>query len=227
MNNHKNNSDSSILKCKNISKAYNNKLIFKNINFNINSGEYIAIMGESGVGKSTFLNLIAGLDQPNQGQIFFDGDEISSFDEQKSTLFRREKIGFIFQSFHLIPYLTLFQNIAIPLKLNSLPENIIKNLLKRVGLHGREKDFPYQLSGGEMQRVAILRAIVHRPSLLLADEPTGNLDTQTSRDILDLIRTEINKNKSTAIIVTHSDIAAASADRVFLLTEAGLNEVKR
>jgi putative ABC transport system ATP-binding protein len=179
-------------------------------------------MGDSGVGKSTLLNLIAGLDNVDGGAILIDGVAISSLDDDVATRLRRQKLGFIFQAFHVLPHLTVQQNVALPLLLNGAPQGRALELLAAVGLDGRGNDFPRQLSGGEMQRVAIARALVHRPTLILADEPTGNLDPDTAHEVLALLRQEIKANGASAIMVTHSATAAASADRILLMTAEGL-----
>ena len=214
------------LECRQLSKSYGGRAVLSAINLQLNAGEYIAIMGESGVGKSTLLNVIAGLDTPDSGDLSIDGVPLRELDDRQATLLRREKLGFIFQAFHLLPHLTVAQNIALPLLLNQMPTERATLLLESVGLDGRGQDFPRQLSGGEMQRVAIARALVHRPRLLLADEPTGNLDPDTAHDILKLLRREISSSGASAIIVTHSPAAAASADRVLLLGRDGLRQVE-
>lgn len=197
------------------------------LNYTLNAGEYVAVMGESGVGKSTLLNLIAGLDTPDSGEIVINGVAISSLDDDAATKLRREQFGFIFQAFHVLPHLTLAQNIALPLLLNgSEATERVAQMLEQVGLQGRGDDFPRQLSGGELQRVAIARALIHRPKLVLADEPTGNLDPDTAHEILQLIRHEIKANGAMGILVTHSHAAAATADRVLQLTKAGLQPVE-
>jgi len=213
------------LECRQLSKSYGGRAVLSAINLQLNAGEYIAIMGESGVGKSTLLNVIAGLDTPDSGNLRIDGVPLRELDDRQATLLRREKLGFIFQAFHLLPHLTVAQNIALPLLLNQMPTERAALLLEAVGLDGRGEDFPRQLSGGEMQRVAIARALVHRPRLLLADEPTGNLDPETANDILQLLRREISSSGASAIIVTHSPAAAASADRVLLLGRDGLRHI--
>ncbi len=216
-----------MLELKNLTKSYSPaRQVISNLTYTLAPGEYVAIMGESGVGKSTLLNLIAGLDHPDGGEILIDNRSMAALDDEAATKLRREKFGFIFQAFHLLPHLTLEQNVALPLLLKgeAIGERAMQ-MLAAVGLKGREHDFPRQLSGGEMQRVAIARALVHKPALILADEPTGNLDPDTAGGILALLRNEIKANRASAIIVTHSHAAAATADRVLTLSNQGLREV--
>ncbi len=213
------------LECRALSKAYGQRSVLQQLDFQLAPGEYVAIMGDSGVGKSSLLNLVAGLDTPDSGALLIDGVAMSSLDDEAATLLRRKKLGFIFQAFHLLPHLTLTQNIALPLVLNQLPMTRAQEMLNAVGLAGRGDDFPRQLSGGELQRVAIARALVHQPRLILADEPTGNLDPDTAHEILLLLKSEIRANQASAILVTHSPAAAATADRILLLTRAGLTEI--
>ncbi len=215
------------LECRQLSKTYGSRAVLRGIDLRLDAGEYVAIMGESGVGKSTLLNLIAGLDAAEGGELLIDGIAVNALDDAAATLLRRQKLGFIFQAFHLLPHLNLLQNVALPLLLNDLPLARAGEMLAAVGLAGREQDFPRQLSGGEMQRVAIARALVHRPRLLLADEPTGNLDPETANDILGLLKSEIRASGASAVIVTHSPVAAAGADRVLLLARDGLHERER
>lgn len=213
-----------MLELRNLTKGYaEDRKVLVNLSYTLNAGEYVAIMGESGVGKSTLLNLIAGLDSPDSGEIRINGVAISSLHDDAATLLRREQFGFIFQAFHVLPHLTLAQNIALPLLLNGIATDCVSQMLEQVGLHGRGHHFPRQLSGGELQRVAIARALIHRPRLVLADEPTGNLDPDTAHEILQLMRREIKANGATGIIVTHSHIAAATADKVLNLTQNGLH----
>ncbi|MCX7216048.1 MAG: ABC transporter ATP-binding protein [Burkholderiales bacterium] len=212
------------LDCRGLRKTYGTRTVLQNLDLQLHAGEYVAIMGESGVGKSTFLNLVAGLDHADQGELLIDGVPAHTLTDEAATLLRRQKLGFIFQAFHLLPHLSLLKNVSLPLMLNDLPQDRALEMLHAVGLAGREHDFPRQLSGGEMQRVAIARALVHRPRLLLADEPTGNLDPETAADILRLLKSEIRGSGAAAIIVTHSPLAAASADRVLVLTRDGLRQ---
>ncbi len=213
-----------MLELKNVAKAYpGGRQVLADLSYTLGAGEYVAIMGESGVGKSTLLNLIAGLDVPDSGEIRINGVVISSLNDGAATRLRRKELGFVFQAFHILPHLTLSQNVALPLLLNGMPAERADDMLDAVGLCGRGQHFPRQLSGGEMQRVAIARALVHRPKLVLADEPTGNLDPDTAHDVLMLLRAEIKANNASGIIVTHSRTAAATADRVLVLTKDGLH----
>ena len=209
-----------------LTKSYGGRTVLARLSHRFAPGEFVAVMGESGVGKSTLLNLIAGLDTPDGGQVIVDGTPMSSLDDDAATRLRRTRMGFIFQAFHVLPHLTLRQNVALPLLLNGAAAQAATlrtdAMLDAVGLHGRGDDFPRQLSGGEMQRVAIARALVHRPALLLADEPTGNLDPDTATTILQLLRSETRAHGAGAIMVTHSHAAAALADKVLLLTNSGL-----
>ena len=209
---------------RNINKGYTNgRQVLSDLSYSLNAGDYVAIMGDSGVGKSTLLNLIAGLDTPDDGEIVIDKTVISLLDDDAATRLRREAFGFVFQAFHVLPHLTLTQNIALPLLLKGAAVDGVEEILNKVGLQGRGNDFPRQLSGGELQRVAIARALIHHPKLVLADEPTGNLDPDTAHDVLMLMRDEIKANGASGIIVTHSEAAAATADRVLILTKNGLN----
>jgi len=200
--------------------------VIESLSFAVPSGEYIALTGESGIGKSTVLNLIAGLELPDSGRILLDGRDLALLDDRARTLLRRRQMGFVFQAFHLLPHLTLAGNVALPLALNRISgesaEQRVHALLEAVGLADRAASFPRELSGGEMQRIAVARALVHRPALVLADEPTGNLDPDSAGHVLALLREQIKRDGATAILVTHSQIAAATADRTLVLTSRGL-----
>ena len=200
--------------------------LFTGLDLVVAPGEIVAIMGKSGVGKSTFLNLVAGLDVADAGRIAIAGQDLAGLDDDARTRLRRQAIGFVFQAFHILPHLTLAQNIALPLVLAKAPAGDALAragaMLAAVGLAGRDGDFPAQISGGESQRIAIARALVHRPPLILADEPTGNLDPETAAKILALFTAQVRASGAAAVIVTHSDRAAAIADRALVLGSEGL-----
>jgi putative ABC transport system ATP-binding protein len=200
--------------------------LFLHLSLEVAAGEIVAIMGESGVGKSTLLNLIAGLDVADAGEIKIAGAGLRGLDDDAASALRRDHIGFVFQAFHILPHLTLAQNTALPLVLAHRPGaealGRAAAMLAAVGLGGRDADYPAQLSGGELQRIAIARALVHRPALILADEPTGNLDPETGDRILGLLRDQVRDSGAAAVIVTHSERAAAIADRTLVLSTAGL-----
>jgi putative ABC transport system ATP-binding protein len=212
-----------MLELRELRKSYGGRVVLNGLSHRFEAGEFVAIMGDSGVGKSTLLNLIAGLDAPDSGQVLVDGQPMSALDDDAATRLRRTRMGFIFQAFHVLPHLTLEQNVALPLLLNHDSLARAGEMLGAVGLGGRGRDFPRQLSGGEMQRVAIARALAHRPALVLADEPTGNLDPDTADSVLALLRAEIKANGASAIMVTHSHAAAAKADKILVLSRSGLN----
>jgi putative ABC transport system ATP-binding protein len=209
-----------------LSKRYRDRTVLDQLQLAVGSGEYIAIVGESGSGKSTLLNLIAGLDRPDAGSVVIDGVDIAALDDTGRTLARRTRLGFVFQAFHVLPHLTVEQNVALPLVLLGVaPEPRAARataMLEAVGLGGRGHSLPRELSGGELQRVAVARALVHRPALLLADEPTGNLDPDTAAVVLELLAREIRSRDAAGILVTHSDAAAATADRVLRLDHGRL-----
>ncbi|MEG3178861.1 ABC transporter ATP-binding protein [Sphingomonas sp. RB3P16] len=207
------------------------RTLFRGLDFTVGAGEIVAITGESGVGKSTLLNILAGLDDSDAGVVAIEGIALGGLDETARTRLRRERIGFVFQAFHILPYLTLEQNVALPLALVS-PDAVAAQveaeaMLAAVGLGRRGGGYARDLSGGELQRVAIARALVHRPALILADEPTGNLDPETAGRVLTLFADAARERGAAAVLVTHSDATAAIADRVLMLTTEGLVERAR
>lgn len=219
-----------ILRVRDLSKSYGGtgrRRVLSGVSLDVAPGEYVAIMGESGIGKSTLLNLIAGLDSPDEGSIRLDGADLSSLGDNGRTLLRRRAMGFVFQAFHLLPHLTVAQNVALPLALNGTggeeAERRVAVVLDAVGLASRSGSLPRELSGGEMQRVAVARALVHRPRLVLADEPTGNLDPESATQVLRLLREQVSGSSGAGILVTHSAVAAATADRVLVLGPGGLH----
>jgi len=202
------------------------RAVFADVDLELFPGDYIAIMGESGIGKSTLLNLIAGLDTPDRGSIALDGIALTTLDDDALTAIRRERFGFVFQAFHVLPYLSVAQNVALPLSLLGMASGEadarVTGVLAGVGLDDRGDSMPRELSGGELQRVAIARALVHRPRLVLADEPTGNLDAATATQVLRLLRDQVKASGAAGILVTHSRVAAQTCDRIMQLTATGL-----
>lgn len=214
-----------------LSKTYEGprrRVVLHNVDLQVGRGEYVAVMGESGVGKSTLLNLLAGLDRPDSGSVALDGQDLAQLADHALTRLRRSHMGFVFQAFHVLPYLSVFQNVELPLRLlRTGPRDAaarVQAMLDAVGLGERAGSMPRELSGGELQRVAIARALVHRPKLLLADEPTGNLDPETAGQVLRLLREQVKGSGAAGVLVTHSRAAAQTADRVLVLGPTGLRE---
>lgn len=186
------------------------------MNLSVEKGEFVAIVGTSGSGKSTLLNMIGGLDVPTSGKVFVDGTELSKLNEEQLTIFRRRKIGFVFQNYNLVPVLNVYENIALPVELDGgkVDKNFLEEVVGFLGLKEKLNSMPNNLSGGQQQRVAIARALIARPTIVLADEPTGNLDSKTSMDVLGLMKTSSDKFKQTLVMITHNDEIAQLADRI-------------
>jgi putative ABC transport system ATP-binding protein len=223
-----------IISLQNISKTYregdHSRTVLQNCSIDFAPGEVTAILGKSGSGKTTLLNIISGIDRSDTGQIFYKDTNLSEMDDIQRTLFRRKNIGFVFQFYNLIPTMSVWENVIFPLELNKYTEakhcQYALELLERVGLADRMKDYPEQLSGGEMQRISIVRAMVHHPLLLLADEPTGNLDEETGKEVLILLLELTRSENRHLILVTHSPMAAKIADRILYLNHGSLSQTE-
>ena len=206
-----------------MTKRFGARTVLNAVSLEVAAGEYVAVLGDSGIGKSTLLNVIAGLEPIDSGSISFLGREIEKLNDDDLSLLRRERFGFVFQAFHVLPHLTVEENVALPLLLRGITSKTKpREMIAAVGLAGREASPPRELSGGELQRVAIARALVGGPKLVLADEPTGNLDPENARQVLDLFRKEVKSNGAAAILATHSVEAASGCDRIYRLTADGL-----
>ena len=211
------------LRIKELGKHYGEVAVFSDVSLEVAPGEFVAIVGESGVGKSTLLNCMAGLDSWDSGSVELDGVDIGALSDDQRALLRREKVGFVFQAFHVLPHLDVAQNVALPLLLlGQHDETRVSAMLAAVGLEGLGARLPQQLSGGQLQRVAIARALIHRPMLLLADEPTGNLDPVTAARVMDALVAQTREHGASLVLVTHSETAAARADRVLHLSSEGI-----
>ena len=212
-----------LLRVDGLGKHYGSTPVFANVQFTVAPGEFVAIVGDSGVGKSTLLNCLAGLDTWDTGSITHGTTDLGQLDDTARALWRRAQVGFVFQAFHVLPHLDVAQNVALPLMLLGQSDAArVQHMLAAVGLEGLGARLPQQLSGGQLQRVAIARALVHRPALLLADEPTGNLDPTTAARVMDLLLAQTREHGASLVLVTHSDAAAARADRVLRLAANGL-----
>ena len=213
--------------CKTYGKGEARVQALDHVSFSVGKGEFIAIIGESGSGKSTLLNVVGALDNPTSGKVLIDGKDIFSMPEKKLTVFRRQNIGFIFQSFHLIPELNVEQNITFPLLLDyqKPDQKYVEELLEILGLKERRKHLPSQLSGGQQQRVAIGRALAARPAIIMADEPTGNLDSKNSQEVITLLKSMSAKYRQTILMITHNENHAEEADRVLRMTDGRLQDL--
>ena len=212
-----------MLQIRSLAKRFGATPVLHDVTLALAAGEFVALLGESGVGKSTLLNCIAGLEPIDAGSIVLDGQALGPLDDDARARLRRARIGFVFQAFHLLPHLTVHENVALPLLLLGRPDaQRVEALLAAVGLAGLGTRMPAQLSGGQLQRVAIARAVVHAPALILADEPTGNLDPDNAERVLALLRAQVREAGAACLLVTHSAAAAAQADRVLRLTAAGV-----
>ena len=216
------------LQIRQLCKRYGDSTVFSQVSLDVAPGEFVAIVGESGVGKSTLLNCMAGLDSWDSGSIHQGSTDLGQLDEEARALWRRRSVGFIFQAFHVLPHLDVAQNVALPLMLlGQQDEARVQAMLQATGLGALGARLPQQLSGGQLQRVAIARALVHRPALLLADEPTGNLDPQTATRVMDLLLAQTREHGASLVLVTHSEAAAARADRVLRLRPDGIRQPMR
>lgn len=214
-----------ILQTQNLKKVYgtdpNAVHALDGINLSVEKGEFVAIVGTSGSGKSTLLHMLGGLDRPTSGKVFVDGKDIFSLKEEALTIFRRRKIGFVFQSYNLVPVLNVYENIVLPIELDGkkIDRHFVQNILETLGLSDRQDALPGQLSGGQQQRVAIARALASSPAIILADEPTGNLDSKTSQDVLSLLQVTSQKFSQTMVMITHNEEIAQMADRIIRIED--------
>lgn len=212
------------LALRNLGKRYGDSTVFTHVSLDVAPGEFVAIVGDSGVGKSTLLNCMAGLDTWDEGTVTLQGTNLATLTDDQRALLRRRHVGFVFQAFHVLPHLDVAQNVALPLLLLGQHDDArVHDMLEAVGLSGLGKRLPQQLSGGQLQRVAMARALVHRPALLLADEPTGNLDPTTAGKVMDALTAQTRGHGASLVLVTHSEAAAARADRILYLRSDGIS----
>jgi putative ABC transport system ATP-binding protein len=215
-----------VLRLQGLAKRYGDTPVFEGVDLELRPGHFVALLGESGVGKSTLLNCMAGLDTPTAGRVELMGQDLAALDEAGRARLRRTHLGFVFQAFHVLPHLSVADNVALPLLLLGRDDPArVRQALAEVGLEAMADRLPAQLSGGQLQRVAIARALVHRPALLLADEPSGNLDPDTAARVMQALATQVREHQTACVLVTHSQAAAAHADRVFKLTPHGLHSL--
>ena len=221
-----------VLKTVNLTKIYgygeNEVLALNKANIEVKQGEFVAILGTSGSGKSTFLNLVGGLDTPKKGEIFIKGKDISKLKKEEQTIFRRRYIGFVFQNYSLMPVLNVYDNVVLPISFDKgqgINHEYIKSLLTELGLWDKRKKYPYELSGGQQQRVAIARALANKPAIILADEPTGNLDSKTTSEVIGVLKSSSHKYNQTIIMVTHNEVLAQACDRILRIEDGILRKV--
>ena len=219
-----------ILKTEKLKKYYNQTSVvvkaIDGVDISVSQGEFVAVVGTSGSGKSTLLHMLGGLDRPTEGKVYIDGKDIFSLKDEELTVFRRRKIGFVFQAYNLVPVLNVYENIVLPIQLdgNEVEEDYVNEIIDILGLTEKKNSMPNQLSGGQQQRVAIARALATKPSIILADEPTGNLDSKTSLDVMGLLKTTSNKLNQTMILITHNEEIAQMADRIIRIEDGVLYE---
>lgn len=222
-----------ILKVENLTKEYGKKdtkvVALDNISFSVQKGEFVAIVGASGSGKSTLLHMLGGVDRPTSGKVFIDGEDIYKFNNDELAIFRRRQVGLIYQFYNLIPILNVEENIALPCRLDgkNVDKNRLDDLLKLLGIEKRRNHLPNELSGGQQQRVSIGRAIINNPAIMLADEPTGNLDSKSSREIMDLLKLSNKKYNQTLIVITHDENIALEADRIITIEDGKIIKDER
>ena len=221
-----------VLKTVNLTKIYgygeNEVLALNKANIEVKQGEFVAILGTSGSGKSTFLNLVGGLDTPTKGEIFIKGKDISKLKKEEQTIFRRRYIGFVFQNYSLMPVLNVYDNVVLPISFDKgqgINHEYIKSLLTELGLWDKRKKYPYELSGGQQQRVAIARALANKPAIILADEPTGNLDSKTTSEVIGVLKSSSHNYNQTIIMVTHNEVLAQACDRILRIEDGILRKV--